>query len=82
MLKPTGKLPNPRKPNGSPTAYEKDLREFARSHMDVAVIEVPGKTSKQLSANISAYLRHHRDKFPTVKVARRGDVTYLYKEER
>lgn len=81
MLRPASKLPEPKRFSGKEAAYERDLREFARSKMEVAVIEVPGKSAKQVAQNVCAYLRNHRDKYPDVRCALRDGVAYLYREE-
>lgn len=82
MLRPVSKLPPRSRPSAQESAYASDLREFMRSRQEVAILEMPGKTARQVVQSVRGMLTRRPDLYPGIGVAQRGGKVYLYKVEK
>jgi len=82
-LRPARKLPERPKAGGSlrKSYVEHDVREFVRTGMQVAVVEVRGHDAKHVVVALRNYIKKHPETCSEIGAALRGGVAYLYRKE-
>lgn len=83
VLRRVGELPEPARPGPRPGAsyVAKDVREFCRSATyDVAEVSYEGRSAKNVTAALKAYIRRHPDACRGVRAVSRGGRAYLERE--
>lgn len=59
---------------------EKEMREFLRCGMEVAVIELEGRTPRSIESAVRNYFKAHPREFRGVKVGVRAGKVYVWRE--
>lgn len=62
------------------TFVETVLREFLRCGMEMAVVEVDGKTPRSIESAVRNYVKAHPKEFRGVKVGTRAGKVYVWRE--
>ena len=56
------------------------MREFLRCGMEMAVVEVDGKTPRSIESAVRNYIKAHPKEFRGVKVGTRAGKVYVWRE--
>lgn len=79
-IRPVREVPSRGWKQPKESMVDKEMREFLRLGYDAAVVEVEGKSLKQLDAAVRGFIKAHPRECASVRCGKRGDHIYVWRE--
>ena len=79
-IRPVREIPSRGASQPKKSIVEKEMREFLRCGMEIAVIELDGKTPRSIESAVRNYIKAHPREFRGVKVGVRAGKVYVWRE--
>lgn len=79
-IRPVRDIPSRGASQPKQSFVDREMREFLRCGMEMAVVEVDGKTPRSIESAVRNYIKAHQREFRGVKVGVRAGKVYVWRE--